>query len=251
MANNTLFVKIKTDLKEFSTGLQNMERQLKSFSRKTEKIGKDLSTAISLPIIGLGVMSVKNFGESEEALAGLQAQLRSSGKDVILLTAKYEKFAEQIMKMTKVDDDAVIGLVQMAETMKSINPEEAVKGAIALNKALGVDMEAAMKMAVNAQNGQYTALQRMVPALRVAKTEAEKAAIVQQLFADGMAIANEEAGRGTGPLIQLKNELQNLSESMGAIVLKSITPFIEKIKQIGERFAEMSPKFGFFNRWID
>lgn len=85
MANNTLFVKIKTDLKEFSTGLQNMERQLKTFSKKTEAIGRTLTTGLTLPVVALGAYGIKTASQLEQAGVAFTVMLKSAEKAKILI----------------------------------------------------------------------------------------------------------------------------------------------------------------------
>jgi len=226
----SLGVKIWGDIKPLLTELKKSERELKKFGKNAERIGKELSTSLSLPIAGFGVLAVKNFADAEKATASLTAQLRANGKDVDATLAKYTRFAEEMQRLTTEEDDAVKGFLQLAESMQSPDAEKATKDAIGLSKAFGVEMPQAIKMAVQAQNGQFTMLSRLNPAIRAAKTNAEKAAIAQKMFADGFQIATEQAKVGLGPLEQLKNQIGNLTESYGKIITEALIPIVEKIK---------------------
>jgi len=226
----SLGVKIWGDIKPLLTELKKSERELKKFGKNAEKIGKELATSLSLPIAGFGVLAVKNFADAEKATASLTVQLRANGKDVDATLAKYTRFAEEMQKLTTEEDDAVKGFLQLAESMQSPDAEKATKDAIGLSKAFGVEMPQAIKMAVQAQNGQFTMLSRLNPAIRAAKTNAEKAAIAQKMFADGFQIATEQAKVGLGPLEQLKNQIGNLTESYGKIISEALIPIVEKIK---------------------
>jgi hypothetical protein len=227
----SLGVKIWGDIGPLLTELAKAEKSLNKFSRSAEKMGKELFTGLTLPIVGFGVLAVKNFAESENAAASLSAQIRANGKDVDATMAKYKAFAEEMQNLTTYEDDAVIGFLQLAESMQSPNAEQATKDAIGLSKAFGVEMTAAIKMAVQAQNGQFTMLGKLNPAIRAAKTESEKAAIAHKMFADSFTVAAAQAKVGLGPLEQLKNQIGNMSEEFGRIITSYITPFVAKLKE--------------------
>lgn len=228
----SLAVKIWGDINPLLTELKKAEKGLNAFSRKMTKAGKELTTGLTLPIVAMGVYAVKNFAEAENAAASLSAQIRANGKDVDTTMSQYSKFALKMQELTTFEDDAVKGFLQLAESMQAPDAQKATQDAIGLSKAFGIEMPAAIKMAVQAQNGQFTMLNRMNPAIKAAKTQTEKAAIAQKMFADSFKIATEQAKVGLGPLQQLGNQINNLSESFGKIVSGYIIPFVEKLKNI-------------------
>jgi len=240
MAEVSLKAKIWGDVSELLTSLQKAEKAMNGFSRKMTAIGKELSTGLTLPIAAFGVMAVKEFGESEKASASLAAQIRANGKDVESTMSKYDVFAKGMQKLTTVEDDVVIGFLQLAESMQAPDTEKAVKDAIGLSKAYGIEMPQAVKMSVQAQMGQFTMLGRLVPAIRGAKDATEKATIAEKLFADGFQIATAQAQAGLGPLEQLKNDIGNLSESFGEIILKGLTPFVNGAKAVATWLDSLS-----------
>jgi hypothetical protein len=230
----SLKVKIVGQIDELLTSLKKAEREMTVFSKRVSRIGEELTKSLTLPIAGLGFVAVKNFGEAEKALAGLESQLRANGKDVKAVMADYQAFAVQMQQVTTVDDGAAIGLLQLAESMQAVDAKKATQDAIGLSKAFGVDLNSAMKMVVQSQNGIYTMLGRTIPAIRAAKTETEKAAVANKAFADGFEIAKEQAKRGLGPLEQLKNQLLDLSESFGKIIVEAITPIVKLLRSFAE-----------------
>ncbi|MEM6379759.1 MAG: tape measure protein [Bacteroidota bacterium] len=63
MALADITVRIGASIKGLKSGLKNAERALKRYGAKFEAIGKDLTTRVSLPIIGIGAAAVKSFGD--------------------------------------------------------------------------------------------------------------------------------------------------------------------------------------------
>jgi hypothetical protein len=229
-----LSVKIGASIDGLLTALKKTEKELNAFSRKATRAGEDLTRGLTLPLVGFGALAVKNFGDAEKAAASLSAVLRANGKDVNTVSADYMKFAQEMQRLTTVEDDAVIGFLQLAESMKAPNAKKAVQDAIGLNKVYGIEMSAAVSMAVKAQYGQYQLLGRMLPAVKAAKTETQKAAIAERILADNFQIATAQAKAGLGPLEQLTNQMGNMSEEFGRIIVGYITPFVEKIKSMME-----------------
>lgn len=236
MADNAVNITLRAKLEQFSKDLDNAARKLAKTGKKFESIGKNMSVAFTLPLVAGAYKSVQAYGEEEKALNSLSAAMEANGKDVAKLLPEYEQFASEIQKITTVGDETTLSLLQLAETMGSASPKEAAKNAISLSKALGIDLQTATKMAVLAQSGQYTMLQRYVPALRAAKTETEKAAVVQKLFANGWNIATAEVNTFSGSMIQMKNALGDAMEKIGAKLAPMLTKLSVRIKSMAENF---------------
>ena len=203
----SLTFRLGANIKDFQTNMRKASATMQKAGAQMKSMGKSMSMYVTAPIVAMGAASLAAFDKQAQAEAKLAAQVRLNGKSVEATMANYKQFASSLQAITTVGDETTLGLMQMAETMQASNVEKATEGAIGLSKALGVDLQAAMKMVVLAQNGEYTMLNRYVPALRNASTETEKAAIVNKLYADGLAIAKAEALNGLGPLKQLKNTL--------------------------------------------
>lgn len=236
----SLGVKIWGDINPLLTAVAKAEKDLKKFARNTEKIGKELTMGLSMPIAAFGVLAVKNFAESENAVASLTAAIRANGKDIDTTIKSYSEFAGKMQELTTIEDDAVIGFLQLAESMQAPDAKKATQDAIGLSKAFGVDMTAAIKMAVQAQNGQFTMLGKLNPAIKAAKTESEKAAIAHKMFADSFTVATAQAKVGLGPLEQLKNQIGNLTESYGKIIASALMPFAEVLKNVATWLDSLS-----------
>ena len=64
---NILF---RADLTQFSSEMQNVTRQLRRTGQEMQQLGKSLSFSLTLPIVGLGVASVKTFADLEKLQKG-------------------------------------------------------------------------------------------------------------------------------------------------------------------------------------
>lgn len=238
----SLTFRLGADIKAFQTNMKIASNQMRKIGGEMKKIGSQMSMYVTGPIAAMGATSLAAFDKQMQAEQKLSAQLRKNGKDVDATMNLYKTYASNLQKITTVGDETSLGLMQLAESMKSPNTLEATKGAIGLSKALGINLQSALKMVVLAQNGEYTMLNRYVPSLRLANTEVKKAAIMSKLYADGMEIAKTEAQTGLGPLKQLKNSIGDIAEEFGGLIAKAIKPAIEWLKSIVEKFSNLSDK---------
>jgi hypothetical protein len=182
--------------------------------RALTRIGKDL---------------VQSYAEQEQAEAGLAAAIRATGGDVEETMARYSGLANAIQRTTTVGDEVALGLMQQARSMGVADErmEEATRGAIGLSKAFGVDMNTALRGVALAYEGNFTQLSRYIPALRGAKTDAERMAIAQKAMGDGFKIAEAEAKTGSGTMAQLANSLGDLKEVGGQLLSETLVPLLE------------------------
>jgi tape measure domain-containing protein len=70
---SSLIVRIGADLTALQDSLKQAENRLKRFGFKAERIGRDLTTRVSLPIIGIGAAAVSTFAEFDRLEKGLAA----------------------------------------------------------------------------------------------------------------------------------------------------------------------------------
>ena len=233
-------IKLSADLKDFSKKLQNAERDLNRFGKNMQRIGTQFSAGLTAPLVAFAALSVKAFDTQAQAVNKLSTQIKLNGKDVDSTLSDYKKFASELQSVTTVGDETTLQLLQLAESMQSSAPKEAVKGAIALSKSLGMDMQAAIKASTLALDGNYTMLNRYVPSLKTASSEAEKAAIVQKLFADGLEMAKTEAETGLGPVKQLTNSWGDFMEKIGEVVSVAIIPLVNKLTSLVDWLNNLS-----------
>ena len=73
-----LNVRIGATIKGLTDGLNKAERTLKRSARKMEQIGADLTTRLSLPLVGIGASAVKAFADFEKLEKSLEAVAGSS-----------------------------------------------------------------------------------------------------------------------------------------------------------------------------
>jgi hypothetical protein len=209
------YVDIGTRDKNLAHGLNRAEKRVKGF------------TAGSLIAIGAVTALAAAYGKllkmsmtQEDAERGLGAALRANKDDYKTLLPILEKQASAIQQITKYGDE---NNLQIMTTLRNLGVQAdalgvATKQAIGLATALDMDAKTAARYTALARHGEYTILQRYVPALRSATNEAEKQAIVNDLMNKGWRQAQEQSQTTSGAIDQLSNAFGDLGETLGMLL---------------------------------
>lgn len=147
------------------------------------------------------------------------------------------KLAGETQNLTTVGDEASMQLLSLATNMgiSTDRMEEALHGAIGLTTAFasaGMSQETAMKGIALAFQGNFTQLQRYIPALQSATDETEKMAILQEAMANGFELSKAEVQSGSGAMAQYQNLVGDLKEKIGDFINQAITPLIKVLTKV-------------------
>lgn len=93
MAESKINIRALFDLKGFSTSAQNLERRMKKTARELNQVGQQMSTAFTLPLVGLGALAVKSAADFESLKTSLTTSLGGSAEAAKQAFSEIEKFA--------------------------------------------------------------------------------------------------------------------------------------------------------------
>lgn len=237
------------------TSTNQAAQQVEAASKKIEGFSSGLqgfatAATSALAAIGIGGGLKQMFGafaEAETISIRLNAVLQSNGRNVEETRQQYNRFAGDIQALTVLDDDAVLSLLNLAESFELTGDaaQEAAKNAISLAAVTGGSAESMIRLTAALAKGDVErAMQmaRMVPQLRGITKESEFLAKATQLISTGWETAQAEAGSASGQLKQLSNAFGNLMEDLGEIVAKAIKPLVSWIQKVVIWFQELSPE---------
>lgn len=123
-------VRFSVDLRDFSTQMQNSLRQIDSAGQKLQSIGRGLSAAVTLPIVGLGIASLKTFGDIQALQKGLISVMGSSEAAAV----EFEKLKE-VAKLPGLGlEEAVRGSVNLQAA--GFSADEARRALLSFGNAL-------------------------------------------------------------------------------------------------------------------
>ena len=209
-----------------------------------------LSTAAKVAAVaGIGVLtkaisaSVKAFGRQEAAETKLKAALQATGQEVENNSKELFNYASELQKITTVGDEASIEIMQIGVNMglTAQQTKQATRDAIGMSKAYGVNVQSAMRAAAAAQEGNYSMMQRYIPALRGMTDQAQLAAKAQELMGAAFDVAKAETQTFNGSIEQLSNAFGDAQEAVGAVFAPMIQRLAITIRGALEWFNDLSP----------
>jgi hypothetical protein len=237
----TLKVDFLGDLNDLTKKFRSATTQMESFANRINRIGKQMSVALTAPITAFAGVSVRAFAKQEDAERKLASAIRATGGQVDANMARFTAFATEMQRLTVVGDETTLGLLQLAtaQGLSADASERAVRNAIAMQSAFNVGAESAIRMTAALEQGDATMLRRYIPALRGVSDEAEMLAKAHEILSGAFEIAQDEALTFGGQVAQLRNAFGDFQEQVGAVIAKALVPMIERAGILVERLQAM------------
>jgi len=227
----TMLVNLKANAEQFNRAMASASLRTSAFERQAKVVGAAAGRAfmyIGAAAAGMAAVTLRAYAQQEEAERGLRAALNATGQAAGQHMESLLESAKAIQRLTIIGDEAALALMKQATNL-GINAEqlpEVTRGVIGLSEALGINMQSAIRYGALALQGEFTVLQRYVPALRMTTDAGEKLAIVQRLMASGWEQAQERTKTFWGRLVQLKNELGDVAEKIGEALVPAAETLI-------------------------
>jgi hypothetical protein len=223
MAEKTLSIKLSLNDKQFQSKLKKSMRSMKKFGNNMKSLGRTISTGLTLPIIAFGAASVKAFDEQIKAETKLRTALGDSAEAFDVL----KKQAQDLQKITIFGDEATLE-AQSFLAQLGLNADAILRLTPLIQDfatAQGIQLTDAAKLVAKSVGSSTNALSRY--GLQIEGTVGEQDRLESAVNALTKAFGGQSeaiAKEGLGPLQQLKNELGDVSEKFGEIVLEFIDP---------------------------
>lgn len=224
-------------------GIASAKKSLMAFGGFVAGIGSKIAYGLMAgggALVGLEGLALKAYAGAEKSEMALASALSVHGDAVDDILPKLKKIAKAIQEETGVEDDATVaGMATMR--MLGVQADElegAARAAIAL-KSANIDGESAFKAVAMAVSGNYRMLSRIIPAIRNATSEAEKARIVNDFLTSGYQQQKAMLGTTSGAWGLLKTQIGDVLENIGEGINKN-----DGIARALRRAAGAAKEFG-------
>ena len=201
------------------TGLRSAESGFSRMGRAAIALNQSLMLVMAAfrAISGTVKDVISAAATQESAELKLAAALRLTGDATASNMREFKEFASGIQEVTIYGDEMLLGLMATAKSMgvSTDKLKEATVAAIGLSKAYNKSLGGAIEYVAQASNGNTMMLQRLIPELMNASTEAEAFAMVLDIGASNISLATEETETYSGALEQLEGVWGDLKEKMG------------------------------------
>ena len=259
MAQKNLSIKLSLNDKQFQSSLKKSTRQLKKFGDSMKRTGQTLSRNLTLPIVALGVLSVRAFDKQAKAIAQVEAGIKSTGGAAGFTSKQLQKMASELQGKTIFGDEEIlkdataqlltftnIAGVQFARTqLAALNLATRLGGdlksaSIQLGKALNdpiANLSALGRSGIQFSEEQKKVIKELAETNRLAEAQT---LILDELEKQYGGAAEAAAQAGAGGFKQLQNTLGDISEDFGQIIVEGINPLKNSLKTLTDILSNTS-----------
>ena len=235
-----LLIKIGADSYEFQQRTKQVEKSLEGLQKKMTSVGKTLSKTLTLPLVALGTASVMAADTQVQAETRLLTALKGREDIQRRLMAQ----AAELQSRSTFGDEEVIAqqayLASLGMTERQIN--DVIEASAQLSTATGMTLESAVKNLAKTYGGLTGELGESIPALKSLTAEQLKSGeAVKYILENYQGYAEAAAQSGTGSMRQLKNQLGDLAEQLGMILMPALQKIVSWISNMVTWFQNLSP----------
>ncbi len=230
---------------------------LQKFGQSAKRIGAFFGKAFlgaGAALVGFAAKAIHAYAGLEKSTAGLAASLESYGensKAVLPVLRAQAKAIQDATGQTHAQTFAVMNQLKL-QGVHTDKLADATKGVMALKRA-GMAEEAASRAMTAATMGNFQALTRYIPELRVATDEADKLRIVNEFLSRGYSAQQDELNTVAGQWENLKGRVGDVWEAIGAaiaqndILTNALARASDAVKRFSERVADWAGSGGAAN----
>jgi len=242
---------LTTDDSRLTSGLARARQVAADVGRKMQRAGAIATAALTAPISAFGVASFRAFGRQQDAIAGVEAALKSMGPVAGFTSEQLQDMASQLQAATTFGDEDILNKVTAnLLTFGRVQGDvfsRAQALALDLSARLGQDLQSSAIMLGKALNDPITGLTAMTR-VGVAFTEQQKEQIRAMTEAGDVAGAQaiilaelerqyggqaEAAARtASGGLAQLNNAWGDFQERIGEVVAELLPPLVAMLNDL-------------------
>lgn len=237
----SLIIKIAADGAEAEKMLRSLEKSVGQFGKSMKKVGDNISKYVTAPLTALAGVSVAAANTQLQAEAKLLTALKGREDVQRRLMAS----AAELQSRSTLGDEVIIDqqayLAALGLTEAQINA--LIEAAVQLSYATGMELEGAVKNLAKTYSGLTGELGESIPALKDFTAEELKAgAAIEYIGNNYKGFAEAAASTGAGPMVQLKNQLGDLAEQIGIILLPVLQELTEWLSEVVSWLQTLSPE---------
>ena len=252
-----LIVRVGADTRDLNKKLGRIQRNTRRSFGNIEKLGKNLSMAVTLPMAAMAATSVQAFRQQEKAIAQVNAGLKSTAGQVGFTSKELQKMASDLQKNTLFGDEQILkDATAQLLTFTNITGQQfdrTQQAALDLATRLDGDLKSASIQLGKALNDPVANLSQLSRSgiqfsdeqKKVIKSLAEtgRLAEAQTLILDELnkqyGGSAEAAAEADGGITQLKNAFGDLQEEIGGVVMKALKPVIRFLRGVIDGFSKL------------
>jgi hypothetical protein len=224
-------------------------------------VGAGLSLGVTAPLVAFAKSAVQAAGESEQAIAAVNASLASMGDAAGFSSKQLQDMAEQLQGKSLFEDDEI--LTKVTANMLTFGNvqgdvfDRAQKSALDLSARLGTDLQGSAIMVGKALNNPIAGLSALTK-VGVSFSAQQKDQVKSMMSVGDIAGAQAiilgelerqykgqaDAARNTpyGQIQAAMMDIGNAAETVGAIILPVLADIAKQVSEAAEAFQTLDPE---------
>lgn len=218
----------------FIKGLSAAESRLNAAADKFVSAGKKMTIGITAPLLAVAGVFTKAAMVQEDAVWNLSVALANSGNYTKEIIKDFEAYARAVQSSTIYGDELVLSTMDYGHRLGVTTDrlKEATTAAAGLAAKYNIDLQTAMMLVGRASQGQTQMLTRYGIILDDSLSTQEKFNELLRIGADAFSLAEGAAMTTSGALRRLKNNLGDMAEGFGDILLPAIRRFSDYVSRV-------------------
>ena len=250
--------KFQEDMKNAGAAVREFATKAEATGKRLQRVGRQMSLAVTAPLVAFGVKSVQAATESAQALGLLEAALAATGHQAGRTSKQLQEQAKALESISTFDDDdilretttnllkfgnvvggvfdrAQVAIIDMASRTGSLTAATQSIGR-ALNDPIA-GLTALSRAGVQFTAQQKEQIKTLVDSGRGAEAQVLILERLEQAYG-GAAQALREAT----PTAALNQQWRELTEIVGGILINILPPVIDLLRDIAAAFNSLSPE---------
>lgn len=237
----SLLIKISANGAEAEKTFRTLEKKVANFGKSMKRVGTDISKYVTVPLTAMAGFAVKAANTQLQAEAKLLNALKGRADVQQRLIAS----AAELQSRSTVGDEAIIEqqafLAALGLNERQI--KSTIEAAVQLSAALGTSLDSATKNLAKTYGGLTGELGESIPALKnLTEEQLRNGEAIRFVNENYKGFAETAASTGVGPLQQLKNQLGDLGEQIGVILLPVLEKITAALKKVATWVQDLSPE---------
>jgi len=257
-----LLLKADGDTAAASREMRKLQKDVRKFGNGMKNVGRNLTAAVTAPIVALGVLGVQELRETMVVTKKTDAVFKSMGKSMKVTRGDLDKLVGSLESYSAIEGDIIQNAANVGLSFKALagNPklfEDTMKAAVDMSAALGTDLQTTMVQLGKAMQNGAKGAGALSKNGTLAKDDIAK---LQKMAKDGVPIWKQQAfildavnkqyagqGKNVDPVKALTVAVKNIAESLAVLLLPSIVKVSEWLQKLAKYVDGLSAEK---KKWI-
>lgn len=256
-----LLVRARGDTKDADRAMKQLQKNVKAFGGNMQKTGRFLTGAVTLPVVAMAAVGIRELNDMQKATAQTNAVLKSTGGVAGVTQKHVERLSTSLSRMSGIDDQLIQGGQNILLTFTKIGSkggvfDRATKAALDLSVAFGKDMNssavlvgkalqdpikgvtALSRVGVSFSQQQKKVIERLV---ETGKTAEAQKLILRELEMQVGGSAKAYGTTAAGAIGRLREQFSGIAAQMVTNLLPAMTRLGGFLERMMSGFEALDP----------